>query len=124
MIVEFRTYSVRPRTLPEFLKRCGEHLERRLTYSKLAAFWYTEFGPLNQVIQAWSYKDDLERRQIQDQVIRPIYFPISERRGLSAAKASAPPAMIKTPPTKLHKSGTSAQKARPSTAAKMMTVWL
>jgi hypothetical protein len=75
MIVEFRTYTVRPRTLPAFLKSCGENLERRLTYSKLAAFWHTEFGPLNQVVQAWSYKNELERRQVQDQVIKDGVWP-------------------------------------------------
>jgi hypothetical protein len=47
LIVEFRTYTLHPRTLPEFLKRFEEKLERRRTYSPLAAFWFTEFGPPN-----------------------------------------------------------------------------
>jgi len=38
MIYEFRTYTLQPRTQPEFLKRFGEALPKRLEYSRLAAF--------------------------------------------------------------------------------------
>jgi len=47
MIYEFRTYTLRPGTLPEFLKRFGEALPKRERFSKLPAFWYTDIGPLN-----------------------------------------------------------------------------
>ena len=50
MIYEFRTYTLAPRALPEFQRRFGEALPPRLALSPLAAFWYTEIGPLNQVI--------------------------------------------------------------------------
>ncbi len=75
MIVEFRTYTLHPRTLAQFLDRFSEKLERRLTYSPLAAFWYTEFGPLNQVIHVWTYKDELERRKIRAQVVADGIWP-------------------------------------------------
>lgn len=75
MIVEFRTYTLHPRTLPEFLNRFGEKLERRLTYSPLAAFWYTEFGPLNQVIHVWTYKDELERREVRARAVADGIWP-------------------------------------------------
>ena len=75
MIVEFRTYTLHPRTLPEFLNRFGEKLQRRQTYSPLAAFWYTEFGPLNQVIHVWTYKDELERRNIRAQAVADGIWP-------------------------------------------------
>ena len=61
MIYEFRTYTLQPRMLPEFLKRFGDALEPRLKLSKLAAFWYTEIGPLNQVIHVWPYENAVER---------------------------------------------------------------
>ena len=38
MIYEFRTYTLHPRTLPEFIKRWVPMIEKRQTYSKLAAF--------------------------------------------------------------------------------------
>ena len=61
MIYEFRTYTLHPRTLPEFLKRFGDALPGREKHSKLAAFWFTEIGPLNQVVQVWGY-DSIDAR--------------------------------------------------------------
>ena len=75
MIFEFRTYTLHPRTLPEFVKRFGDALERRLTYSKLAAFWYTEIGPLNQVIHVWPYENALERSKIRTQAVKDGVWP-------------------------------------------------
>ena len=75
MIYEFRTYTLQPRTLPEFLKRFGEALPKRLEFSPLAAFWYTEIGPLNQVIHVWPYKDLNERDHIRAEAIRTGVWP-------------------------------------------------
>ncbi len=61
MIYEVRTYSLKPGSVPEFEKRFGDALPHRERYSKLAAFWHTEIGPLNQVIHVWPY-DDLNHR--------------------------------------------------------------
>ena len=65
MIYEMRTYDLKPRSLPEFLKRFGEAYEKRRKLSQLAAFWYTEIGPLNQVIHVWPYEDLAERTRIR-----------------------------------------------------------
>jgi hypothetical protein len=70
MIYEFRTYTLQPRTLPEFLKRFGDALEARLQLSKFAAFWYTEIGPLNQVIHVWPYENALERSRIRAEAVK------------------------------------------------------
>lgn len=76
MIYEFRTYTLHPRTLPEFLKRFGDALEARQKLSPLAAFWYTEIGPLNQVVHVWPYENALERSKIRaDAVKRGIWPP-------------------------------------------------
>jgi len=75
MIYEFRTYTLHPRTLPEFMTRFGDALERRLTYSRLAAFWYTEIGPLNQVVHVWPYENALERSKIRAQVVADGVWP-------------------------------------------------
>ncbi len=75
MIYEFRTYTLHVRTLPEFLNRFGEALPKRLEYSPLAAFWYTEIGPLNQVIHVWSYKDTNERARIRAEVVKAGIWP-------------------------------------------------
>ena len=75
MIYEFRTYTLQPRALPEFLKRFGEALPPRLALSKLAAFWYTEIGPLNQVIHVWSYENVLERSRVRAEAVKKGIWP-------------------------------------------------
>jgi len=61
MIIEMRTYTLQPTTLAEAEKRFGEALPSREEYSKLAAFWHSEVGPLNQIIHVWAY-DSFEHR--------------------------------------------------------------
>ena len=75
MIYEFRTYSIQPRTLPEFLKRFDDALEKRQQFSPLAAFWYTEIGALNQVIHVWPYENALERTRIRAEAVKGGNWP-------------------------------------------------
>jgi NIPSNAP len=65
MFYEFRTYTLRPTTLPEVLKRFGDAYPVRRKYSELAAFFYTEIGPLNQIIHIWPYADLAERARVR-----------------------------------------------------------
>ena len=75
MIYEFRTYTIAPRMQGEFLKRFGEALPKRLEFSRLAAFWTTEIGPLNQVIHVWEYKDVAERIKTREAVVKAGIWP-------------------------------------------------
>ena len=75
MIYEFRTYTLFPRALPEFMKRWTDMLDARLKLSPLAAFWYTEIGPLNQVIHVWPYENTLERTRIRAEAIKMGIWP-------------------------------------------------
>src|SRR5580704_162625 len=61
MIIEMRTYTLRPGSIAEAEKRFGEALPAREKHSKLAAFWHSEVGPLNQIIHVWGY-DSFEHR--------------------------------------------------------------
>jgi hypothetical protein len=61
MIIEMRTYTLKPGTLAEVERLFGEALHIREQFSKLAAFWHTEVGPLNQIIHVWAY-DTFEHR--------------------------------------------------------------
>jgi hypothetical protein len=61
MIIEVRTYQLKPASVAEVEKRFGEGLPAREKLSKLAAFWHTEVGPLNEIIHVWTY-DNLEQR--------------------------------------------------------------
>jgi hypothetical protein len=75
MIYEFRTYTLHPRTQTEFLKRFGEALPKREKFSKLAAMWTTEIGPLNQVIHVWGYDNVLERTKIREEAVKAGVWP-------------------------------------------------
>jgi NIPSNAP protein len=62
MIIEMRTYTLRPGTIAEVVKRFGEALPAREKHGRqLAAVWQSEVGPLNQFIHVWAY-DSLEHR--------------------------------------------------------------
>lgn len=75
MIYEFRTYTILPRMMGEFMKRWEAPLPKRLEYSRLAAMWTTEIGPLNQVIHVWEYKDVGERTRIREEVVKAGLWP-------------------------------------------------
>ena len=61
MIIEVRTYQLKPGTLAEAEKRFAAALPVREKHSKLAAFWHTEVGALNRIIHVWTY-DSFEQR--------------------------------------------------------------
>ena len=61
MIYEVRTYRLKPRGVPEFINTFGKAYEKRQSLSRIAAFFFTEIGPLNEVIHIWPYKDSGER---------------------------------------------------------------
>ena len=75
MIYEFRTYTLRPKTIGEFVKRFGEALPKRLEYSPLAAFWQSEIGALNQVIHVWPYADTAERTRVRSAAVAAGIWP-------------------------------------------------
>ncbi len=75
MIYEFRTYTLKPRSLAEVEKRYGEAYEYRKKYSPLAAFWHTEVGPLNEIIHVWGYKDLAERARIRAEAAKDANWP-------------------------------------------------
>jgi hypothetical protein len=69
MIVEFRTYRLKPGTVAEAEKRFGEGLANRTKVSPLGAFFHTEVGPLNRIIHVWPYEDFAQRAQVRSQKI-------------------------------------------------------
>lgn len=75
MIYEFRTYTLKPRSLAEVEKRYAEAYEHRKKYSPLAAFWHTEIGPLNEIIHIWRYNDLAERAQIRAEAAKDANWP-------------------------------------------------
>ena len=75
MIYEIRTYELKPWSLPEFERRTAEKLPGRLGYSALGGFWYTEVGPLNQVVHIWPYEDLEQRAEVRARAIADGDWP-------------------------------------------------
>ena len=67
MIYEFRTYNLFPGSLPKYEETLNKSLAGgRLEHSKLFAYMYTEFGPINEVLHIWPYKSLNERLAIRE----------------------------------------------------------
>lgn len=75
MILEVRTYQLRPGSVPEFEKRFGEKLPERIELSPLAALWHTEVGPLNEVTHVWPYDSLDQRAEVRAAAIRTGSWP-------------------------------------------------
>ena len=75
MIYELRTYTLKVRALPKVLQLFAERLEHRQKYSPLGAFWYTEIGPLNQIIHVWPYESLDERDRVRAEAGKDPNWP-------------------------------------------------
>jgi hypothetical protein len=69
MIIEMRTYRLKPGSVPEVEKRFAEGLKERVRVSPLGAFFHTEVGPLNRIIHCWPYEDLAHRAKIRAEKI-------------------------------------------------------
>jgi len=63
MIVDHRTYTLKPGTLPEYLAKYEEMgLKVQIKHlGRLAGYFFTEIGPLNQIVHIWAYENLAER---------------------------------------------------------------
>jgi len=75
MIYEVRTYRLAMGTTVEAIKRFGEAYEHRKKYSELAAFFYTEIGPLNQIIHIWPYESLQHRAEVRAEASADPHWP-------------------------------------------------
>jgi hypothetical protein len=75
MIVEMRTYQLRPGTMATFEQRFAEKLPGRVKLSPLAALWKTEVGQLNTVIHVWPYESFEERSRVRAEAVATGVWP-------------------------------------------------
>ena len=75
MIFEMRTYLLKPGTVPQAEEAFAKQIEARTKLSRLAGFWRTEVGALNQIIHIWPYKDISERDAIRAEAVRSGVWP-------------------------------------------------
>ncbi len=76
MIYEFRTYDLKPRTLPQYTSILTDSLAAgRLERSPLFGYWHSEFGQLNQALHVWPYEDLAERAEVREKAVIPGSWP-------------------------------------------------
>lgn len=75
MIYEVRTYQLKPGSLNTVLDLFAAGYEHRKAFSPLAAFWYTEIGPLNEIIHIWPYADLAERNRVRAEAAASDHWP-------------------------------------------------
>ncbi|HZC97695.1 MAG TPA: NIPSNAP family protein [Bradyrhizobium sp.] len=106
MIYELRTYTVKPGTLGDIVKAAGTVSRdiRGDDFGKLEGYWFTEIGPLNQVMHLWSYGSFDERTRLRGELGKnprwndeyiPLIRPLLVRqdiRLLNAVRAPVAPA--------------------------------
>ncbi|WP_413990052.1 NIPSNAP family protein [Labrys okinawensis] len=67
MIYEMRTYRLRTGTVPSYLKLVEEEgiAIQRGYLGQLVGYFFSEIGPLNQIVHIWAFADlnDRERRR-------------------------------------------------------------
>jgi len=64
MILEMRTYVLKPGMTHNFVERFAEGLTARLQFSKLLGLWLSEVGGLNRVVHVWPYESFGDRERI------------------------------------------------------------
>lgn len=72
MIVEERTYAVRPGSIAEYLKIYeaeGQHIQIPIL-GRLVGWYYSELGPLNQTVQMWAYDSLTERQERRAEMMK------------------------------------------------------
>src|SRR5258708_36793989 len=75
MIFEIRTYLLKPGTAPQAEEAFAGSIEGRTKLSRLAGYWRTEEGTLNQIIHIWPYKDVNERDRIRAEAVAAKVSP-------------------------------------------------
>jgi hypothetical protein len=87
MIVEMRTYTLKPGSTAQFEERFGAALPVRAAVSPLAAFWHSEVGPLNQVIHVWPYETMDERTRLRAEATKLTGWPPNVREFVVSQKS-------------------------------------
>jgi hypothetical protein len=91
MILEMRTYVLKPGATHNFVERFAEGLTARLQFSKLLGLWTSEVGGLNRVVHVWPYEsfEDRERRSTKDRQVAAQNSRIYRHAGKQDHSASA-----------------------------------
>ena len=75
LIYEFRTYDILPGNINQVIQKFSEKIDGRNSITKIGAFWYTEIGPLNQIIHVWPYKNMEHRNSSRKEAMEKGLWP-------------------------------------------------
>src|SRR5258708_6989656 len=89
MIFEIRTYLLKPGTAPQAEEAFAVAIEGRTKLSRLAGYWRTEVGPLNQWVHIWPYKDMGERERLRAAAMNPGQWPPPRGEGVVLHKQTS-----------------------------------
>ncbi len=72
MVYDFRQYTFKPGAIPDYMKAVEElSIPIRAKYGvKLAGWYYSDVGELNQVVHIWAYRDYAHMDEARAQVAR------------------------------------------------------
>jgi len=65
VVLELRTYSLKPSHFPAYMKLSQEKFHLRTAHSKLNGFWIHDLGGLNKVTHLWEYGSLEERAEVR-----------------------------------------------------------
>jgi len=75
MIVELRTYLLRPDSVQQVESLFAEHLHHRTPSSPMAGLWHTLTGQLNTIVHLWPYDNIQQRSDVRDAMMIPPKWP-------------------------------------------------
>ncbi|KAM4710243.1 protein NipSnap homolog 3A [Discoglossus pictus] len=65
---EFRTYSIKPLNMSEFMRLTNENIHLRTAHSELIGYWTVELGGLSKVFHIWKYDSFAHRAAIRSKL--------------------------------------------------------
>jgi len=75
MILEMRTYVLKPGMTGNFVEKFADGLPARLKFSKLLGLWQSEVGGLNRVVHVWPYESFEDRERIGNEARKTGMWP-------------------------------------------------
>lgn len=75
MIIEMRTYQVRPGAARTMEDMMGNNLPHRVHLSPLGGMWHTVTGQSDTVVHMWPYDSMQHRMEVRRDMIKPPHWP-------------------------------------------------
>ena len=88
MILEMRSYLLRPGTVQTLEDMFRDHLKYRTHLSPLGGLWHSTTGALNTAVHVWPYESVQERMDVRVAMVQPGKWPMPLRPILLEMKST------------------------------------